>query len=293
MQSRECGKVVVVGGRGEFGRFLQNEILPNIGVSHLISVDRDTSRDAYLSQLQQADQVILSTPLAGYAEQACELVHDCSDARSPVTLWLVPSVQAHVWRAVSATIKTEANPFVSAVLVHPMYGPNGFRAIEHEAWTYRNILTATIEGDKHPLADKLPQIAAAFHVKFNIPTVSVTPDEHDQITANSQGLSYCVARLMFERPELDELMTLRLPDLSQSFHANHDLILDYLRINSYMPRVETAFRESWTRTKQSSYADILNAFAQADTVLNRGTDSKIPTKWYETLRKAARELGST
>ncbi len=292
MKFDECGAVVLVGGRGEFGRFLQHAILPGLGVSSIVSIDRETPRAVYLARLQQARHVVLSTPIAGYAEQACELVHYCSEVKTPTTLWLIPSVQAGVWRAVSATLESVANPYLSAIFVHPMYGPNGFKATEPDAWTFRNILTATVEGAKHTLTEEVSQIAAFFYIKFNIPTVSFSPDEHDRLTAHSQGLSYCVARLMFEQPELGALARQQLPHLYDSFHANHDLILDYLRINAYMPEVVAAFTESWTRTQQRSYADILEAFAQADTQLNRDADSKIPTKWYETLRRAAREIGS-
>jgi len=290
MKPHEFGPIVLVGGRGEFGQFLQHEILPTLGVSSIMSIDRETSRATSLSRLQQARHVVLSTPLADYVEQACELVHHCSNVKSPTTLWLIPSVQAGVWQAVSATLESVANPYLSAVFVHPMYGPNGFKAIEPEAWTFRNILTATVDGAKHTLMEEVSQIAAVFYSRFNIPTVSFSPEEHDRFTAYSQGLSYCVARLMFEQPELDALVRAQLPHLYHSFHANHDLILDYLRINAYMPQVVAAFTETWTRTRQRSCADILEAFAQADTLLNHDADSRIPTKWYVTLRRAAREI---
>jgi len=56
-----------------------------------------------------------------------------------------------------------------------------------------------------------------------------------------------------------------------------------------MPQVTAAFEDAWRQTNQSNYNDVLNAFARADTALNRGADSPISTKWYEQLRAAARE----
>jgi hypothetical protein len=94
---------------------------------------------------------------------------------------------------------------------------------------------------------------------------------------------------MFERAELDAPLRREMPDLHHSFHANHDLILDFIKINPYMPRVIAAFEDSWHLTARSGYADVLRAFAQADRALNRGEDSPIPTKWYEKLRRAARD----
>ena len=288
MISEEKTYVLVIGGRGEFGQFLQQDILPILGAVNILMIERETPRDESLTQLQRARHIVLATPLAGYAELACELVYRCSDLRAITTIWLIPSVQAGVWRAVSATLEIVGNPFLSAVFVHPMYGPNGFRATEPEARTFQNILTATRESSDHSLAGEVAQIGDAFRTAFNITTTEAfNPEEHDRITAYSQGLSYCVARLMFERPELDTLVRENMPDLHNSFHANHDLILDFIRINAYMPQVIAAFAEAWRQTAKSTYKDILQAFAHADTALNRGEDSPIPTKWYQKLRAGA------
>jgi prephenate dehydrogenase len=170
-----------------------------------------------------------------------------------------------------------------------MYGPNGFRSTEPEARTFQNLLTATCEGSAHPLSEEVARVCRHLLSAYNIKTnARFSPEDHDRITAYSQGLSYCVARLMFERPELDALLREELPDLHLSFHANHDLILDFIEINPYMPRVIAAFEQSWHLTARSGYVDVLHAFGQADRALNRGEDSPIPTKWYEKLRRAAR-----
>ena len=75
--SDDPGAVLIIGGRGEFGRFLQCDILPNLGVHTVLTIERDTPRDQHLPQLQQARHVIIATPLAGYAEHACEIVREC------------------------------------------------------------------------------------------------------------------------------------------------------------------------------------------------------------------------
>jgi hypothetical protein len=92
---------------------------------------------------------------------------------------------------------------------------------------------------------------------------------------------------MFERPDLDQILRAEMADLHHSFSGNRDLILDFVRINSYMPQVVAAFADAWQQTNQSNYNDVLNAFARADAALNRGVDSPISTKWYEKLRAAA------
>ena len=280
--------VLIIGGRGEFGRFLQRDILPNLRVHTVLTIERDTPRNQHLPKLQQARHVVLATPLADYAERAAEIVDEGRDLQRPTTLWLIPSVQAGVWRAVTAMLASIQNPYLSAVFVHPMYGPNGFRSDEREARTFRNILTATAEGAKHSLTEEIAQIVEAFQQKFSIDTTTAfDPEQHDRITAYSQGLSYCVAQTIFERPEIDMLVRTRIPDLHFSFHANHGLILDFLRFNAYMSKVLAVFRDSWQRTTQSSYGDLLSAFAHADEMLNCDTEPSIPTKWYEKLRAAA------
>jgi len=281
-------KILIVGGDGEFGRFLRHDILSHFGTLDVDVVERETSREEHAQKLQNARHVILATPLAGYAELACEQIYRCRHLRNRTTLWLVPSVQAGVWRAVSATLELVANPKISAVFLHPMYGPNGFRETEPEARTFQNVLTATHVGSDHQLADELKQVISTFESQFNISTTNrFDPDQHDQVTAYSQGLSYCVGRLLFERPEVETIIKEHLPDLHHSFSANHDLILDFLRINSYMPQVLAAFADAWRHTQQHTYDDVLRAFAQADASLNRGEESPISTKWYEKLRAAA------
>jgi len=282
---------LIVGGRGEFGQFLQQSILPVLGVVNVVSIDRDTGRELRDSALQQAWHIVLATPLAGYAELACELVHQCRAQETRTTLWFIPSVQAGVWRAVTATLESVGNPLLSAVFVHPMYGPNGFRATEPEASTFKNILTATYEGDRHSIARDVEQLSNALQDKFNITTTAAfDPDEHDRFTAYSQGLSYCIGQLMFERLEIDRLVREQMPELHYSFHANHDLILEFLRINCYIPEVVAVFADAWRQTSQRTFADLLRAFWIADAILNGGNASSIPTKWYEKLRAAALKI---
>ena len=280
--------IVIIGANGEFGQFLQHDILPSLGSFRFETIDRDTSPEQRGPILQNARHVIVATPLAGYAELACDLIYHLRQCDHPTTVWLIPSVQAGVWRAVTATLEIVGNAYLSAVFVHPMYGPNGFRETEAEARTFQNVLTAIHEGHRHSLAEEVSEIAAVFQSQFNIRTTTTfTPDEHDRVTAYSQGLSYCVGRLLFAEPAFDAIVRERMPDLHRSFRANHDLILDFLRINSYMPQVIAAFDHSWRETNQSRYEDIVMAFARADASLNRDEESPISTKWYEKLRAAA------
>ena len=283
--------VLIIGGDGEFGQFLRQDILPLLGVTEIAIIERDTPREEHALFLKSARHVVLATPLAGYAERACELIYQSRALEQLTTLWLIPSVQAGVCRAVIATLELVANPKLSAVFVHPMYGPNGFRETEPEARTFQNVLTARYAGLEHDLDDELTELATLFQSRFNITTTTCfDPDEHDRVTAYSQGLSYCVGRLIFDSSNLSGLLLKELPDLHRSFTANHDLILDFLRINSYMPQVLAAFADAWRQTDQKTYRDVLQAFTEADASLNRGADSPISTKWYEKLRAAAHAI---
>ena len=82
MISEENNAVLVIGGRGEFGQFLQHDILPILGAVNILMIERETPRDESLTQLQRARHIVLATPLAGYAELACELVYLCRDLRT-------------------------------------------------------------------------------------------------------------------------------------------------------------------------------------------------------------------
>jgi prephenate dehydrogenase len=156
--------VLIVGVGGEFGRFLQRDILPHICVETVSGVERDTPREEQKSLLKHARHVVVATPLAGYAELACELVYSCRDVSEPKTLWLIPSVQAGVWRAVTATLDMVNNPKLSAVFIHPMYGPHGFRETELEARTFKNVLTATHEVAGNPLKEEIGRFTSTFQM---------------------------------------------------------------------------------------------------------------------------------
>jgi hypothetical protein len=74
MISEEKKAALVIGGRGEFAQFLQQDILPNLVADSLATIERETPRAEYLLRLQCARHIVIATPLAGYAELACELV---------------------------------------------------------------------------------------------------------------------------------------------------------------------------------------------------------------------------
>src|SRR5437763_15792009 len=113
--SDDPGAVLIIGGRGEFGRFLQRDILPNLGVHTVLTIERDTHHDQRWSKLQQARHMIIATPLAGYAETAREIVHECRDLQRPLTLWLIPSVQAGGSRATPALLPSVQQPYLAPV----------------------------------------------------------------------------------------------------------------------------------------------------------------------------------
>lgn len=283
------GPVLVVGARGEFGGFLRTDVLPALGVTDVLDADRDTPADAYPALLARARHAVVATPLDGYADLAVALVEAARAVRTPTTFWLLPSVQAGVGRAVTDALDAAANPHLGAVLAHPMYGPNGFRAAEPEARTFQNVLTAT--HGRPGVAAEVARVAARFRTALGIATTAAfDPDAHDRITARTQGLSYAVARVLFARPAVDAEAATRLPDLHGSFHANRALIGAFLRANAHVPPVLAAF-DAAGGPRAATLADALRAFAATDAALNGDAPAPIPTKWYARLRDAARAPG--
>jgi hypothetical protein len=78
--------VLIVGGRGEFGQFLQRDILPHICREPVSNAERETSTEERQLLIKNARHVVVATPLAGYAELACELVYRCRDVSQPKTV---------------------------------------------------------------------------------------------------------------------------------------------------------------------------------------------------------------
>jgi hypothetical protein len=281
--------VVVVGGDGEFGRFLRQRILPKLGVPDAVCVERSTPLDQRAALLSRARHVVLSTPLAGYCEAARSLVHECRSNTGPVTLWFIPSVQQQVWEAVVGTLSETANPFLSAVIAHPMYGPLGFAAAEPEGRMFQNILTGVQAGGAHPIGEEIDRTREKFRTLLGIETIDkFDPRDHDRITAASQGLSYCVAKAMFEDPKLDREIGDRLPELHRTFHADRALIHEFVRTNIYMPGIVRSFGERRRAAAGRGLTATLDAFQQLDRELN-GEGLAIPTRWYSLLRSCAEE----
>jgi prephenate dehydrogenase len=279
--------VVVIGGEGEFGRFLRLRILPGLGIRDPVSIERSTSATERTAVLSRARHVVLSTPLTGYLQAARSLVRECRANTEPITVWLIPSVQQKVWEAAVNEIMDAANRYLSAVIVHPMYGPLGFAAEEPEARTFQNILTGMHAGEAHPMDEEVLRIQQKFSARLGIETITAFDTrEHDRITAASQGLSYCVARAMFEDPALDREVGERLPDLHRSFHADRPLIFEFLRANLYVREIAAAFDDRRRATAGSGLAAALTTFGTLDRELN-GDGSLIPTKWYLRLRSSA------
>jgi prephenate dehydrogenase len=290
--SAACDRVVVVGGAGEFGRFLRYEVLPRLGATSIACIERSTPAAERISLLRRARHVLLATPLAGYPEGAVDLVRECHPAPAPVTLWLIPSVQLPTAEAVSRVHERLGDPCISVVLFHPMYGPASHASPERRARGPQNILTATMEGGAYPLEREIESVGGACERVLGITTTrAFDPREHDRITASSQGLSYCLAMSMFDEPELDAEVRQRLPELHRSFHTDRELIGEFMRANSFAPAVRSAFEASRDLTGSRGLEGALRAFREVDRELN-GPGSAIPTTWYERLRDvSARPTG--
>jgi len=73
MKFSSSSAVLIVGGRGEFGQFLQRDILPSLGANSVLTIERDTPAEERPALLRQARHIVLATPLADYVERACQL----------------------------------------------------------------------------------------------------------------------------------------------------------------------------------------------------------------------------
>jgi prephenate dehydrogenase len=290
-------RVVIVGGGGEFGRFLREQILPALGLPGTVSVERDTPAGTRAAALRRARHVVLATPLVGYPETAAELARELLAARTDgarrVTLWLLPSVHLPTLEAVLPVLSGEASGReLTAVLVHPMYGPHGFSRTEREARTFRNFVTAVLAPRGGRAGAEVRRLAAASERLLGIGTTrAIDPAAHDRITGASQGLSYCVAATMFDDPVAEREVAAALPELHRAFRADRGLILEFLRANPFACTLRAEFEAERSRSSESvpgALGPILSAFAAMDRRLNP-TGSPIPTRWYERLQQAARE----
>jgi hypothetical protein len=72
MASQQDRSVLIIGGEGEFGRFLRRDILPSLAVTHVSVIERATPREEHEPLLKTARHVVLATPLAGYAANIAE-----------------------------------------------------------------------------------------------------------------------------------------------------------------------------------------------------------------------------
>jgi prephenate dehydrogenase/prephenate dehydratase len=219
-------------GFGRFGRFWAG-VLKNL--YPVVACDRDPALAAAASALgvafmpleelcRQADLVFLCVPINQIeiiARQIAPL------ARPGMIIADTCSVKAYPAQMMEQYLGKVAG--LSLVLTHPMFGPdsgaNGVAGLPVVLWPL------------HAAAEVMELFRGLFN-QLGLRIVEISPDEHDRLAANSQGITHQVGRILDEMKVQSTPIDTRgfksiLSVVEQTCHDTWELFCDQQNYNAY------------------------------------------------------------
>jgi prephenate dehydrogenase len=258
----------IIGHKGNFGKFIWQDVLPQLNCGTRIGIDRDASEAERLALLGEATDIIVSTPLAIYLETVSRLIDDLPNDGREKTLWLVPTIQSPVVKLLMTRKAELDRQGVQVAVMHPMYGPNSFHAVpKSERHAFQNIITYHTTSES--MKARVSEFVQCFQRRFNISSVfDFTAEQHDEIIARSQGLVFLFGLAILNESELKSMLQMALPKLYAQFAADEALMRTFLAQNPFMKASKTVFEQCWNEQKPKTLDEALSVFHKADRLCN-------------------------
>lgn len=225
-KSLEGIRVTSVGiiGFGRFGRVLGQILSDDFEVK---AYDKVTQGDQYgveftdLEVLLKEKSIFIVVPIRTFKDLVLQIAPKLSEGS---TIMDVCSVKVY-----PATVMKEALPDnVGIIATHPLFGPDSI--------TRPNGLTMMMNRtrDIHDMFDFWREYFESKAIKV----VEMTPEAHDQLAANTQGVTHFLGRVLKEAGvETTDIDTLGFKDLlgviDQTCHDSWELFTDLQNYNPY------------------------------------------------------------
>lgn len=189
---------VAVIGAGRFGR-LWSKLLSNDFEVSVFDADADALMLAEAEGLKTVDlETALSRSVIFYAVPISQFEHAicshretlASSESSPPLVVELLSVMLHP----QAVLEKQLASHLSAMLMHPMFGPDSFDFVEAVDMEVRGKIVL----DKFTASTEQSTFWCDYFKSRKFEVIEMTADEHDRLAADSQGLTHFVGRTISE-----------------------------------------------------------------------------------------------
>ncbi len=170
-------------GYGRFGKIMGNILSPdftiNVYDSNLSECSEENIQVTDLDSVAGESTIFVSVPIREFKN----VIMDISEkVKTGTTIIDVCSVKVY-----PATVMTESLPDgIGIINTHPLFGPDSYT------------MTEDLKIMMHPTRDvnKVFNYWEDYFISKKIAPVEMTPEEHDRIAANSQGVTHFLGRTL-------------------------------------------------------------------------------------------------
>jgi prephenate dehydrogenase len=212
-------------GHGDFGRFLEtlaHRLAPGLAVRVFARREApDGARFFTLEEACRSDIVIIAVSIRAFEETLLKVL----PLIAPDTILVdVNTVKAHP----AALLRAHANG-ARYVTTHPMFGPYSFEKQGGDLKGLRIVLS------DHTLDADAFQAVEAWLKGLGLDVLSMTPDAHDRMLAETLFLTHYVSQIVarggFVRTDIDTLSFGYLMDAIESVRHDTELFRDVFAFN--------------------------------------------------------------
>jgi len=215
-------------GYGRFGKLWAEMLSSHFKVMVYDSQPRIPKNGVEIVPIHQViatDTLFLAVPISSFKSVVEEIA---PSLRPGTTVLDVCSVKVY-----PATVMLEHfAPEIGIIATHPLFGPDSYQPDKS-----RKIMM-------HPTRDTYHRFPfwKKFFQKLGLQVVEMTPEEHDKLAAETQGITHFLGRMLqaagVKRTPIDTQGFLDLLDLmEQTCHDSWELFMDLQTFNPHTPEV--------------------------------------------------------
>ncbi len=224
-------KIAVI-GYGRFGKVLVDLLKDSFSVSVydqnqalLADLPGNCLPCSNINELKEVEALFLAVPINSLAICLKDLTELFNNSKIRMVVDVL-SVKMHPKQIFSENLPAH----VTALLTHPMFGPDSIRS--------QGLAGQVIVLDQFTLSPKDYAFWKEFFAGKGLKVIELSAEEHDQIAANSQGLTHYIGRVLAEmslKPStIDTLGTKKLLEIKeQTCNDTWELFTDLQNKNPY------------------------------------------------------------
>ena len=208
-------KTVAIVGFGRFGKTLHHLLKNDF---ELIIINRDNAKD-----IMKADVIFYCVPISSFESVIKKHKKYFKDNHLLIDVLSVKMHPKKIFEKYLRNLKTQA------LLTHPMFGPDSSKD------SFNNLPMIM---DKFKASEKNYNFWKNFFINKGLKVVEMSAQKHDQLAANSQGVTHFIGRLLekfkFGKTPIDSLGAKKLQEvMEQTCNDTWQLFNDLQNYNPY------------------------------------------------------------